>query len=445
MFVDEAKVYVKAGDGGNGVVSWRREKYVPQGGPDGGDGGDGGSVIFVADEGLTTLVDFKYRPRYIAERGANGEGQKRRGKNGADLVVSVPLGTQVFDDETGELLADLNRPQQRWVAARGGRGGRGNARFVSARRQAPAFAERGEPGEARWLRLELKLLADVGLVGYPNAGKSTLISVVSAARPKVADYPFTTTMPNLGVVSLAPGQSFVMADIPGLIEGAHRGVGLGHDFLRHVERTRVLVQVVDASGREGRSPVDDLRVIEHELAAYGAGLADRPRVIAANKMDLPEAREHLPAIEAYAAARGLAVYPISAATREGVDDLIYAVWKLVEEARRRDAEVVVEAAEASGAEDAKGAVYGLKRRPESKRRGPGLDEYTIRREEDGVFVVEGEGIRSLRQRLDLDDEGAMRYFLEMLGRIGLNDALRKAGIEHGDTVRIEDVEFEFLD
>ena len=333
MFVDQARIFVQAGAGGNGVVSWRREKYVPQGGPDGGDGGRGGSVFLEATGDLTTLIDFRYQPRYKAERGGHGQGGKRHGKNGEDRVIKVPVGTQVFDDETGELLVDLVEPGQRWLAARGGRGGRGNARFVTPQRQAPAFAEKGESGEERWLRLELKLLADVGLVGYPNAGKSTLISVISAARPKIADYPFTTLVPNLGVVSIEEGKSFVVADIPGLIEGAHAGVGLGHDFLRHVERTQVLAHIVDASGREGRSPVDDLRVIDRELEAYGAGLSERPQIIVANKMDLPEARENLPAIEAYGAERGREVIPISAVTGEGVRKLVFALWQEVEKAR----------------------------------------------------------------------------------------------------------------
>lgn len=438
MFVDQARIFVQAGAGGNGVVSWRREKYVPQGGPDGGDGGRGGSVFLEATGDLTTLIDFRYQPRYKAERGGHGQGGKRHGKNGEDRVIKVPVGTQVFDDETGELLVDLVEPGQRWLAARGGRGGRGNARFVTPQRQAPAFAEKGESGEERWLRLELKLLADVGLVGYPNAGKSTLISVISAARPKIADYPFTTLVPNLGVVSIEEGKSFVVADIPGLIEGAHAGVGLGHDFLRHVERTQVLAHIVDASGREGRSPVDDLRVIDRELEAYGAGLSERPQIIVANKMDLPEARENLPAIEAYGAERGREVIPISAVTGEGVRKLVFALWQEVEKARG----IAAKEREQQAAE-VKHTFRAAADRPE-RRRGPRLDEFEIRVEADG-FVVEGEGIRNLLERLDFNHEGSLRYFQSLMARIGLNEALRRKGASHGDLVRIYDFEFEFMD
>ncbi len=438
MFVDQARIFVQAGAGGNGVVSWRREKYVPQGGPDGGDGGRGGSVFLEATGDLTTLIDFRYQPRYKAERGGHGQGGKRHGKNGEDRVIKVPVGTQVFDDETGELLVDLVEPGQRWLAARGGRGGRGNARFVTPQRQAPAFAEKGESGEERWLRLELKLLADVGLVGYPNAGKSTLISVISAARPKIADYPFTTLVPNLGVVSIEEGKSFVVADIPGLIEGAHAGVGLGHDFLRHVERTQVLAHIVDASGREGRSPVDDLRVIDRELEAYGAGLSERPQIIVANKMDLPEARENLPAIEAYGAERGREVIPISAVTGEGVRKLVFALWQEVEKARG----IAAKEREQQAAE-VQHTFRAAADRPE-RRRGPRLDEFEIRVEADG-FVVEGEGIRNLLERLDFNHEGSLRYFQSLMARIGLNEALRRKGASHGDLVRIYDFEFEFMD
>src|SRR5690606_21869416 len=276
VFLDTARIYVKGGDGGHGAVSFRREKYVPAGGPDGGDGGRGGDVILEVDEGLWTLMDFKYRVHYKAENGRNGEGANRYGRDGADLIIKVPPGTAVKDEATGEYLADLTEPGQRVVVARGGRGGRGNAQFKTSVRQAHRFADKGEPGEERWLSLELRVLAVVGLVGMANAGKSTLLSRVSAARPNIAPYPFTTLTPNLGVVSLGIGQSFVVADIPGLVEGAHAGVGLGHDFLRHVERTRVLIHVVDVSGLEGRDPVDDFRVINEELRLYRPELAEKP-------------------------------------------------------------------------------------------------------------------------------------------------------------------------
>jgi len=331
VLIDQARIFVKAGDGGNGCASFRREKYVPAGGPDGGDGGKGGDVIFEVDQGLSTLIDFTRRTHFIAERGQHGQGSNKHGRNGEDLVVRVPPGTQVKDDE-GRLLADLVAPGQRWVAARGGRGGRGNARFKSPTRRAPAFFEKGEPGEERWLRLELKLLADVGLVGYPNAGKSTFIAAVSKARPKIADYPFTTLTPNLGVVSLGPGESFVVADIPGLIEGAHRGVGLGHEFLRHIERTRVLLYVIDASGLEGRDPCDDLRVLRRELSLYQPELAQRPSLVFANKMDLTEARAHVDRLKEVAAEMGAAFYSGSAATGEGLRDVLYALWQALQDA-----------------------------------------------------------------------------------------------------------------
>lgn len=440
MFIDSVRIHVQAGDGGDGAVSWRREKYVPAGGPDGGDGGRGGSVILEATSSLSTLIDFRYQPRYKAERGRNGEGGNRHGRNGEDLVLKVPLGTQVYDDE-GNLLVDLLKEGQQWVAARGGRGGRGNARFKSPTRQAPAFAEKGEPAQARWLRLELKLLADVGLVGMPNVGKSTLISAVSAARPKIADYPFTTLVPNLGVVSLGPGESFVMADIPGIIEGAHQGVGLGHAFLRHIERTSVLVFVVDASGREGRHPVDDLKVLEKELELYSPDLLERPQIVAANFMDLPDAREKLPEIEAYCRSNQLPVYPISAVTGQGTKDLIYAAWRIVQDERKKAAE------NARKAEAQQSKVYrvrGDEQRARHLRPRRDLRDFRIVRE-GGGFVVEGEGLQRYMERLDLENEAALRHLERLFDRIGLYAALREAGAKDGDTVRIAELEFEYLD
>lgn len=440
MFVDSVRIMVKAGDGGHGVVAWRREKYVPSGGPDGGDGGRGGSVILEATSDLATLIDFRYRPHYQAERGRDGEGGKRHGKGGSDLVLKVPLGTQVYDDD-GKLLADLIEQGQTWTAAKGGRGGRGNARFATSTRQAPAFAEKGEPGESLWLRLELKLLADVGLVGFPNVGKSTLIAAVSAAKPKIADYPFTTLVPNLGVVSLGPGESFVMADIPGIIEGAHQGAGLGHAFLRHIERTSVLVVVVDASGREGRDPVGDLATLESELERYSPELSTRPRLIAANMMDLPDAQQNLPAIQAYGERRGVPVYPISAATGQGTRELIYAAWKFVVEAR----EAAREASEQAKAGEAQ-RVYGLEdgKRPGRSRKRSDLRQYRIVRDGE-VYVVEGEGLERYMQRLDFENEAAMRYLERLFGRLGIYEALREAGVKDGDTVRIAELEFDYVD
>lgn len=439
MFVDSVKIFVKAGDGGRGAVAWRREKYVPSGGPDGGDGGRGGSVILEATSALSTLIDFRYRPHYQAERGRDGEGGKRHGRGGEDLILRVPVGTQVYSEE-GELLVDLVEDGARWLAAQGGRGGRGNARFATPTRQAPAFAEKGEPGEERWLRLELKLLADVGLVGFPNVGKSTLISVVSAAKPKIADYHFTTLVPNLGVVSLGPGESFVMADIPGLIEGAHQGAGLGHAFLRHVERTSVLVFVVDASAREGRHPVSDLDILERELEQYNPDLARRPRLLAANMMDLPAAHEHLPDIRAWAEERNIPVYPVSAATGAGTKELVYAAWERVIEARQARQEE--EATQADGAR----RVYGIDgaRKTARRRRRYDLQNFRIVRDEEG-YVVEGEDLERYMERFDFENEAALRHLERLFDRVGIYDALRKAGVEDGDTVRIAGLEFEFID
>ena len=426
MFLDTARIYVKGGDGGHGAVSFRREKYVPAGGPDGGDGGRGGDVILEVDEGLWTLMDFKYRVHYKAENGRNGEGGNRYGRDGADLVIKVPPGTAVKDEATGEYLADLTEPGQRVVVARGGRGGRGNAQFKTPVRQAPRFAEKGEPGEERWLILELRVIADVGLVGMPNAGKSTLLSRVSAARPKIAPYPFTTLTPNLGVVSLGTGQSFVVADIPGLVEGAHAGVGLGHDFLRHVERTRVLIHVVDVSGLEGRDPVDDFRAINEELRLYRPELAEKPQLVAANKLDLEEARRNLGRFQAEVESLGYRVFPISAATGEGLQELMYAAWEILKDLPRPQPVPV------------RADLQAARRRPAP------LSEYTIR-QEDGVFVVEGEGLARLMARLDLNNEEAVRFLQKVFSDIGLNDALRAQGVRHGDIVRVAGVEFEFED
>ena len=327
MFIDRARVHVKAGDGGNGCVAFRREKFVPKGGPSGGDGGRGGDVVLAADPGLNTLLPFRYRREFAAARGAHGEGSGRAGRSGRDRIIAVPVGTTVLDDATGEAVADLARSHQQVVVARGGRGGRGNAHFATPTHRAPREAEPGGTGEERWLRLELRLLADVGLVGLPNAGKSSLLARISAARPKVADYPFTTTEPVLGVVPLPDAPGIVVADVPGLIEGAHRGAGLGQEFLRHVERTRVLIHVVDLAGED---PLRRLAVVEGELAQYAPSLEARPTIVAANKMDLPEARAHWEAFRAALAARGRTVLPISAATGEGIPQLLRAVVSLLQ-------------------------------------------------------------------------------------------------------------------
>jgi GTP-binding protein len=347
MFIDEAKIRVKAGDGGNGCMAFRREKFVPRGGPSGGDGGKGGDVVMESSERHNTLVHFRFNPEYKAERGRHGEGSKRTGQDGADVVLKVPVGTILYDEESGERLHDFSHPDERLVIARGGRGGRGNARFATSTHQAPRECEPGRPGEERAYRLELKLLADVGLVGYPNVGKSTLISRVSAARPKIADYPFTTLEPNLGVVAIgAPGDpdqvSFVVADIPGLIEGAHTGAGLGTQFLRHIERTRLLVHLVDVSDSSGRpDPVHDVEVIMGELKSFGAHLEDKPILMAASKMDVAN-KEKLAKLRRYAKKQGLELYPISAATGEGIEQLKVAMSRRLEELRQRNTEAIAE-------------------------------------------------------------------------------------------------------
>lgn len=422
MFYDKAKIFVKGGDGGNGCVAMRREKYVPEGGPWGGDGGRGGDLIFRADEGLRTLVDFRYKRHYKADRGRHGEGKNMHGASGEDMTVRVPVGTVVRDADTGEMIADLIRDGQEVVVARGGRGGRGNAHFATPNNKAPKLAEKGEPGEERWLSLELKLLADVGLVGFPNAGKSTLISQVSAAKPKIANYPFTTVTPNLGVVRVEDGRSFVMADIPGLIEGAHTGVGLGHEFLRHVERTRLLIHVLDTAGSEGRDPVEDFQVTNRELSLYNPVIGQRPQVIAANKMDLSEAEENLSRLKA-AYGEKYEIFPISAATGSGLDALIYRVIALLEELPL-EMPAIEEAAE-----------------PVVHRAEP---RFTVSREE-GIFLVGGREIERHVAMTDMEREEAVERLQWIIKRMGIEDALKKAGIKEGDTVKIGELEFEYVE
>jgi len=329
QFIDEARILVKAGDGGNGCLAFRREKYVPRGGPSGGDGGRGGDVVLVASSQQNTLLQFRFNPEHRAGRGRHGEGSNCTGADGNSLEISVPVGTVVYDDSTGERLVDFTEPGQRFVAARGGRGGRGNARFVSSSHQAPTEHEPGRPGEEKRLRLELKLLADVGLVGFPNAGKSTLISRISAARPKIADYPFTTLEPNLGVVQLENFRSFVVADIPGLIEGAHTGHGLGIQFLRHIERTRLLAHLVDVSEASGRNPVDDFETVMQELASYGDELASKPMIVVATKMDAAQDPDRVASLRTIAKERGLAFFEISSVTGQGIDALKFAMAERV--------------------------------------------------------------------------------------------------------------------
>lgn len=427
MFYDQAKIFVKGGDGGNGVVAFRREKYVPEGGPAGGDGGSGGSVIFVGDEGLRTLVDFRYQKHYKADRGEHGAGKNMHGRSGDDLTVKVPIGTVIKEAETGLVLADITQQGQQVVVAKGGRGGRGNTKFVSSLNRAPSLAENGEPGEERWLELELKLLADVGLVGFPNVGKSTLISTVSAARPKIANYHFTTLEPNLGVVRLDERQSFVIADIPGLIEGAHEGAGLGHDFLRHTERTRLLIHVLDISGSEGRDPLDDFDIINRELALYKPELAKRPMVIAANKLDLPGGEEHLQHLKEKIGDE-YPIFPISAVTSQGLDPLVWHVYRMLEEL----GPIVYEDP-------------ADQRHMDVRVKGQREERFRIERDEEGVFIVSGKEVERHFAMTNFDNEESLLRFQRILDVMGVDQALRNAGAKHGDPVRIKNLEFDFIE
>ncbi|MED0736470.1 GTPase ObgE [Aneurinibacillus thermoaerophilus] len=427
MFVDSVKVYVKGGDGGNGIVAFRREKYVPQGGPAGGDGGRGGDVVFVVDEGLRALVDFRYQRHFKAARGENGRPKGQHGAGAEDLVVRVPPGTTVIDDDTGQVIADLTVNGQRAVIAKGGRGGRGNIRFATPVNPAPEIAENGEPGQERYVRLELKVLADVGLVGFPSVGKSTLLSVVSAARPKIAAYHFTTITPNLGVVDIDEERSFVMADLPGLIEGAHEGVGLGHQFLRHVERTRVIVHVIDIAGSEGRDPYEDYIQINEELKLYNKKLEERPQVIAANKMDLPGAEENLREFRKKVG-DDIPIYPISAATKQGVRELMYKVADMLEHTSRIP---LIE----DVADEGTTVVYKAEQEQEP---------FTVRRENE-IFVVEGEKMEKLVKMTNLNSRDSIQRFARMMRNMGVDDALREKGAQNGDIVRIGKFEFEFVE
>lgn len=431
MFVDKAKIFVKGGDGGDGIVSYRREKYVPDGGPAGGDGGKGGDVIFRVDEGLRTLMDFRYQKHFKAQRGEKGKPKGMHGAGAEDMLVRIPPGTVVIDDDTQEVLADLTRHGQEVVVARGGRGGRGNMRFATASNPAPEIAENGEEGEERWLVLELKVMADVGLVGFPSVGKSTLLSVVSAAKPKIGAYHFTTITPNLGVVDVGDGQSFVMADLPGLIEGAHEGVGLGHEFLRHVERTRVIVHVVDMAATEGRDPFEDWVKINEELKLYNPKLAERPQIIAANKMDMPGADEQLEAFKDQLAEsnpdREYDIVPISSLTKEGIRELLFKAAKALESVPDQPA-----------VEEPEEAVAHKVYKHEASRE----KTFRVYRENEG-FVVESEAAENAIKRVNLNSYDAVMRFARMMRKMGVDTALRNIGAKHGDTVRIGDFTFEF--
>jgi len=420
VFIDRVRITVKSGDGGNGASAFRREKYVPEGGPSGGDGGRGGDVYLLADPNAHTLMDYRYKKNYRAEDGAKGGTQNRHGKAGEDLVLRVPPGTVVFDHETNIALADLSSAGQKVLLFSGGRGGRGNARFANSVQQAPTHAEKGEMGKERELRLELKSIADVGLVGFPNAGKSTLLSVVSKARPKVADYPFTTLEPHLGVVAVGE-KSFIMADIPGLIEGAHAGHGLGHEFLRHVERTRVLIHVVDGAGTEGRDPIEGIVAINNELKSYSSRLAERPQIIALNKIDAISSDADLVRIISRVQAMGFEVFPISAVIGEGVLPLLYRAMELVEESPMP-------------------IVHEVGQLPETVENIP---LSVIKR--DGIFLVQGTEVEKLLARTDLDNDDSVRKLQRSLKQLKVFELLRQAGVVEGSRVRIGQAEFDFYD
>lgn len=423
MFVDKTKIFIKAGDGGDGAVSFHREKYVAAGGPDGGDGGRGGSVLFLADDNLSTLADFRYKRKYIAQKGENGKARRSSGKNAEDLIIKVPRGTLVKDAETGRLLADVSGKEPVLVA-KGGNGGWGNIHFATPTRQVPRFAKPGMPGEEYDVTLELKLLADVGLVGFPNVGKSTLVSVVSQAKPVIANYHFTTITPVLGVVSMGEGNSFVMADIPGLVEGAWEGTGLGHQFLRHVERCRMLVHVVDVSGSEARNPKEDFVIINRELEKFNPELAKRPMIVAGNKCDLAT-EEQIDDFRKYVEEKGYEFFPIMAPINEGVDDLLKKILEMLSKLppiTRYEAE------------------------PAPIVQPEKIDKSNVKiTKHDGVYFVEAKWLFNIMKSVNFDDYESLQYFQRVLINGGVIDALREAGINEGDTVSIYELEFDFVE
>lgn len=423
MFIDIAKIYIKAGDGGDGAVAFHREKYVAAGGPDGGDGGRGGNIVFQVDDNLSTLADFRYKRKYVAQRGENGRGGRCSGKSAPDLVIRVPRGTIVKDSETGRIIADMSDDTLK-VIAKGGNGGWGNTHFATATRQTPRFAKPGTPGQEMEVQLELKLLADVGLVGYPNVGKSTLISVVSEAKPNIANYHFTTITPVLGVVNMKDGFSFVMADIPGLIEGAWQGVGLGHQFLRHVERCRMLVHVVDVSGSEGRDPKEDFDIINEELKKFNPDMVNRPMLVAGNKCDLAE-DEAVEDFRRYVEDKGYRFFSIMAAIRQGVDPLLNAI--------REKLSVVP-------------PIKVYEPEPEERKPETSFERTPVEiTSEDGVYFVKADWLLKLIPMIRFDEMDSLNYFQNVLTHAGVIDALREAGIQEGDTVNIYDIEFDFVD
>ena len=424
MFTDYAKIIIKSGNGGDGAITFRREKYVAAGGPDGGDGGRGGSVYFRVDPNANTLIDFRYSKKFKAQNGENGSGGNKYGKSGEDLYIDVPLGTIIKDAETGKVVADLSKENQVELVLNGGRGGKGNSHFATATRQVPRFAQAGEDGEEKEVILELKLLADVGLLGFPNVGKSTFLSVVTDAKPKIANYHFTTIEPNLGVVKTKNGDSFVIADIPGIIEGASEGVGLGIQFLRHVERTRLLLHVIDVSGVEGRNPVEDFYTINEELKKYSEKLSTRKQIIVANKMDIMQDDKGLKELEALAKKEKLELYKISGVTGEGVSELLNRVSEVLKTLPKEE---LVEA------EDR--VVYTLE---------DDKNDFTVRKEDD-MFILEGKAVNRLMGRINIDDNESMYYFQKNLKSLGIEDELKRQGIKEGDLVKVLNWTFEWYE
>lgn len=422
MFIDTSGIFIQAGKGGDGAVTFHREKYVAAGGPDGGDGGNGGNIVALADKDISTLLDFRYKKKYVAESGGNGRDGRRSGKNGEDLIIKVPCGTIIRDKESGKVICDLKTDGERFVIAKGGSGGWGNARFATATRQTPKFAKAGLPGDEREITLELKLIADVGLLGFPNVGKSTFLSIISEARPRIANYHFTTLTPNLGVVRIGEGKSFVVADIPGIIEGAHEGVGLGHAFLRHVERTRILLHLVDVSGCEGRDPVEDVHIINKELVKYSKNLANKPQVIVANKMDIPSFYENFERFKKQMEEEGYTVFAISAATRKGIDDVINYTSRMLAQLPEEE-------------EDD----YDYLDLDEERKTD--TIEITI---ENGVYVVEGMYVRKIVGSTNFDDYESLQYFQRALIKSGIIGMLEEKGIKEGDTVHMYGVEFDYI-
>ena len=434
MFLDEVKIFVRSGDGGNGLVAFRREKYVPKGGPAGGDGGRGANVVFIVDEGLRTFMDYRYQKKFVAPNGENGMSKGMHGRKSKDLYLKVPPGTVIRDTDTGEVLADLVEHEQEVIVARGGRGGRGNCRFATPSNPAPEIAENGEPGEERNLTLELKLMADVGLVGFPSVGKSTLLSITSKAKPKIADYHFTTLAPNLGVVETKDHRSFVMADLPGLIEGASQGVGLGHQFLRHIERTKVIVHVIDMSATDGRNPYEDYKVINAELGEYNMRLLERPQVVVANKMDIPVASENLVEFKKRLAEDGedVDIVEISAFTRSNIDNLLYKISDILD---NTDPNMLYELdTEEESMENR--VIYKHKPKDET---------FKITRDDTGAYVVSGPGIERAFLMTDFNRDASVRRFAQQMRSMGVDDALRERGCKNGDTVKILKGEFEFVE